>query len=255
MVEPVLRTTATPLDRLTLQEWRDRIATFIGVTYAATSPAHQTEIGRLIDEAHEFISKALGHRPFLRRTTTLSLVADQELYAMPADFRTVRHVLEGTGTDLRRAILSDEEEYWDHFPNQGSGETGHDWDDQQAPHWIYRGLDDSNPPVHVFQRVPTPTSVEAGTDNVTVVYRPLMELLTTSTFNELPASLQSAVSSHVLYKWQMFNKNYEQAAAWKQDREEEIARANINDTRESEKPIEMEIPRNVMDELRLYGWR
>lgn len=252
---PALRTTSSPLDRQTLTEWRNRVCDRIGRSYASLSTTQAAFVDRLIDEAHEFLSQRMGHRPWLKRTTTLSLVANQSSYALPADNRQMRYILEGTGANMRRVAVVTDEEYYDAFP-AAQGESGvaapHPWQDQADPRWFFEGMDASNPPVYLWRRVPTPTSAEAGAANVTCIYRPLMGMLTSDQFNELPAQLTSAVYEQITYKWMLFVGEYEKAKEHRIAREDDITALNVGDAKEVEGPIRLRLPDAARRELSMY---
>ena len=257
MVEPTLRTTSSPLDRYTLAELRDHIAiSRQGRAYADLNTEWQTEVNAQIQSAYEYCSQRLGHITHGQRQTTISLAAGEAKYAMPADYRQVRHVLEGTGDNMRQALVVDQDDYWNSFPPTRAG-TGvsHPWNDQDEPRWFFVGFDDSNPPVATLQRVPTPTSAEAGTDNVTIVYRPYMEITTTSTYNELPPAMREAMAAQVRYMISTISGNQQQAAADRAVREDHIEANLVNDHKEHEKPLYLRLPDATMHELDMYDWR
>ena len=249
MVEPTLQTTTTPFDRQSRAEWRTRVTGWLGVS--SVSAAHQTEIDRIIDSSHEFISQRLGHSPVPRRVTTLSLVADQSRYAMPADFRHLMDILEGTGGNLKKTEINTQEQWLDGFPSSAAGTTAsHQWTDQNSPHWVYRGMDDSDPPVKVYQRVPTPT--EAGTNNVTVHYRSYQELMTATNFGEIDPAAQEAMVEHIRAKHALYRKQVPLAQAHFAAREDELRALAVNDNKEDEKPIVIQPPNNLINEMNLY---
>ena len=251
MVAPVRRTTGTPIDRHTEAEWRTFLGGWIGVTYANLPTPSSTMFDILLDEAYESISQLLGHRPHLKRRTTLSLVADQELYAMPTDYRLLRFILEGTGTSLTRVKVATEEDYLNAFPDPTKSDTPapHPWDDQADPRWFETGMDTSDPPVVIYQRVPTPTSAEAGTNNVTVMYRGLADALDTSVFNELPIAAQKSVRHEFMAQWAAYDKNQQTAAFHMQLRAEAVDSLKQNDMKENEGPIWNAIPDSLQHEL------
>ena len=257
MAEPTLKTTSTPLDQLLQAAWQARIGTWVGVTWANMSTVQQTEGNRLINGAHEFISQRLGHRPWLRREATLSLVTDQGRYAMPADFRHLLDpgILEGTGNSRVRVKINTQEEWRKAFPLATGSSTSaatHEWDNQDDPHWVYRGMDASDPPVVVYERIPAPSSAKAGTDNVTLDYRPYQELMDATNYAELPASMVEATIEHIRMKWATFEGSFNKAAFHRQLREDELAATNINDNKENEHPIRQELPDDFLIEMGLY---
>jgi len=251
MVAPVRRTNSTPIDRNTEAEWRTFFGNWIGVTYANLPTSSQAVFDLLLDEAYESISEALGHRPHLKRRRPLSLVADQELYAMPTDYRLLRFILEGTGTSLTPVKVVTEEDYLNAFPDPTKSDTPapHPWDDQADPRWFETGMDTSDPPVVIYQRVPTPTSAEAGTNNVTVMYRGLADALDTSVFNELPVPAQASVRNEFMAQWSAHNKNYQAAAFHVQMGDKALDRLKQNDMKEHEGPIWNAIPDSLQHEL------
>ena len=173
---------------------------------------------------------------------------------MPADFRQMRYILEGTGTSKRRALIVTDEEYYAAFPTatDDTSTPAHPWTNQNEPRWFAAGSDTSNPPVKVWERVPAPTSAEAGTDNVTIVYRPLMGLLTSDQYNELSASTREATNEHIRFKYLLGRKQYEAAAAHRQAREDELHALRQNDMKESEQPLALRIPDSAESELGMY---
>lgn len=235
------RTTSTPLDPLTQTEWRNTMAGFIGVAYASLSSNDQTELNRIIDEAHEYISERAKHFPWGKRKKTFTISTDSsgtdadsnQVYQMPADFRHEVAISETDGTTRWRCKVSDEEEY--HTAADGS--ASHPWsNDSLRATWFFYGMSSDNPPVQEWVRVGGPTS---GT--ITFIYRPYFGLVASgsNSYTVLPASEVSAIREHCRYKWKLYKNDYTGAAAHRQAREDDIAALEVADRQNSEEPLRL----------------
>jgi hypothetical protein len=238
MPEPTLRTTSNPYNRLTLTELRSTVAQgCFGIPYASLSTQAATDLTRILDSAHEYIDARLGHRPWCRREGTVTLVASQQKYALPADFRQVINITETISGATRLVNYIPKETYramW-------SGDTTHPLTRQDSPYWMADGLDNSNPPVFVVSRIPTPTSAEAG-GTWSVYYRPFFGLLANDSYVDVLPGAVEAIVEHAKYKFALQNGSYEKAAAHRSAREDELAALLVHDPHESESIQQIQLP-------------
>lgn len=229
----VLKTTTTPLARLTQTQWRDEFVTWLGLNSYTNdlSAAQKTDLNRYIDASHEYVDKRFGHEPWAMREQTLSLVDGTATYALRADTRTIMLITEvNTSSITRRVHVTSKKEWAGKW--KGGSET-HPWNVQTVPHWFLDGMDSSQPPVQQWKRQPSPDSTVAGTNNVTVYYRPYYNLLGSGedSFTDLPANAVEAIRMHLLYKWAVRNKEWADAAQYKAAREDEIGAEAIADNK------------------------
>ena len=225
------KTTSAPLDRLTRTEWRDAIAFTIGVAWSGLPTTHQTQIDRIINEAHEKLSQMLGHQPWAIRHYSFSTVASQAEYAVPADFRHMLSIVE-TGTDSskeRPFIARDASDY----ANAHDQTDTHPWDVRDKATWFYNGMDDSTPPVQEWKRAPTPT----GVFTVETTYRPRFSLLAdsgTDQFALLPAELSSSIRHEAASKYFAQTRDFEAANMHRAFRNDDFEALTRNNTDTSE---------------------
>ena len=248
MVEPTLKTTSTPYDNQNRAEWRARVTTWLGIdAFSSLATLQQTEVDRLVDAAHEYVSKRLGHRPWMRRVATITLNAAESKFPMPADFRHLLELTEGTGSSEKRVKVRTQKEWLDRLPAAPTTHA-HPWDQQNDPRWVYRGMDSSDPPVVVYERFPTPSA----SSTATAYYRPYHELMDAANFSELPPSSTEGIVAHLRSSHAAFAGQFETANFWRTVREDELAAGNINDNKENEDPINQELPLDFMWEMGIY---
>jgi len=225
------KTTSLPLDRLELSEWRDAAAHTIGIAYANLSTEAQTRLNRIINEEHEKVSALFGHHPWCIRNSTVTTVADQAAYAVPADFRHMLSIVEvGTdGAETRTIIARDLADY----ENAVDGTPTHPWANRDKPTWYYNGMTDQDPPTQEWARVPVPTSAFT----VRIVYRPFLALLNTSgqdKFTVLDARFSSPILNGILSRWHASTKDFEAANFYRALQRDDVEVLRHNDTDTSE---------------------
>lgn len=206
-----LRGVTTALDPLTLAEWRATIGTWIGVEYASLSTAVQTELNRLIDEAHDWVSKEYGHEPWGRRVWTVggsdftAPSTSTGLFELPADCRQILAIQEsenGTGAFAKFTRF----ESW---MDAGRETTSHPWTDQSVPYYFFKAMSDDNPPVQTWQRAPVPS---AAITAMTIIGRPYFTLLGTTgdtQYTELPAQIVPELRHHLRAQWAASRREYD----------------------------------------------
>lgn len=246
-----LKTTSTPLDPLTLTEWRDTIASWLGVAYASLSSSAQAELNRIVNEAHEKISQRAAHYPWGQRRTTIAVTGDNVgqddddnyQYLMPADFRRLLVISESSSGTRYRAKQA---EYLDYL-NAADGVATHPWAaDASNATWFFQGMSDAQPPRQTWVRVGGPATATA-----VVVYVPYLALLSTGadSYTVLPAAEVAAIREEARYKWALFSKDYEAAAVHRQAREDEIASLEIGDRQTHDDPIPLGLADSFRREL------
>ncbi len=228
-----LKTTSAPLDRLTLTEWRATMATWVGETYANLSSVDQTELDRIVNEAHETISQRAAHHPWgTREQTSQTVTAGSDtVYPMPADFRHVIDIKE-TGTNAiwsGRVALSTKSEWYK------AEETTHPWTTRTKPIWFYDGMTAAAPPVMQWRRL--------GADNtgaeIHILYRPYFSLLTTSgndSFTQLPAAEVKAIRYEAQTAWALYDQDFDKVQHYERATERAIAALEVNDRVTTEDP-------------------
>ena len=243
-----LKTTTAPLDLLTLQEWRDQFAAWVGVSYSNLDSTAQTELNRIVNEAHEKISARAAHYPWGQGEQTSQAVAagTDTTYAMPAEFRHVIDIMEtGTNATWRgRVTILDKSDF---YQNRGTGDD-HTWVTRTIPVWFFDGMTNAEPPVQQWRRL----GVDNTAAEIHVLYRPYFSLLTTSgdtSYTQLPAAEVAAIREECRYKWALFTKDYEVAAIHRQARDEEIATLEINDREVSEDPLHLGVDAAFLRQL------
>lgn len=233
------KTTTTPLDPLTLTEWRNTIASWIGESYANLDSDAQTELNRYIDEAHDYISKRFGHEPWTRRVRTIAVSGDavgtdndgNNIYKMWADFRHLIVINEDDGTTTYRAYSADDTDYADRF----DGSATHEWSkDTRRAHWAFYSMSDDQPPQQLWIRVGGPSSVTA-----IVRYRPYLSLLGTGSdsYTVIPAAHVPEIRAHIRTEWAAFTNDTEKYQLQRTVREDHITASAINDTVTTEDPM------------------
>lgn len=201
-----LRTTSNPLVPLTHAEWRTTISSWCGVSYANQSSTVQTELDRLVNEGHDYISKRLGHDPHAKRRWTPSAPSTTDgTFTLPSDVRIVKFITESDGTTTRDGTLVLEDDY---LAAWGDGKTTHPWQEGTRPYYFFEGMSSANPPVQQWKRVPTPTT----SLTVTVMGYPLFGLGENDTYNELPATLVAETRHHIRAEFAAYQRDYETAA-------------------------------------------
>lgn len=229
-----LKTTSAPLARLTLTQWRDEFVTWLGFNSYTNdlTTAQKTILDRFIDGSHEYVDKRFGHEPWATREQNLSLVDGTATYTLNADMRTVILMTETNTSSITRRVHVTSKAEW--FGRWKGGSETHPWNVQTVPHWFFDGMDSSVPPVQQWKRQPSPDSTVAGTNNVTVFYRPFYNLLATSgqdSYTDLPANAIDAIHMRLLHKWSLWQKDWPAAAQYKAAMDEEIAANAIADNR------------------------
>lgn len=231
-----LKTSSSPLDRLTLAEWRQSAAVWLGLSaWTDIDSVLQTEVERFLNEAHDSISKRAAHYPWGTRETTKTVSAGTDTtYAMPADFRHHVSIVEETSTAKTVASVSDHES----FMLAHDGTSAHPWTYRNTPVWFFDGMDDSAPPVQQWRRV------GAGNSGATarIRYRPMFGLLNTSgsdQFTDLPAPEVGAIRAKFFLMVARFRGDTEKVAIWKDAMEEAIAENEINDHVTTETPYRL----------------
>lgn len=200
-----LRTTSNPLVPLTHAQWRTTIGAWNGVVYADTSATTQTELDRLINEAHDYISKRLGHDPYAKRRWTPTAPSTTDgTFTLPSDVRIVKFITESDGETTRDATLVLEDDYRQAW---GSGHTVHPWQEGVTPYYFFEGMTSDNPPLQQWKRVPTPLVALT----VTVVGYPIFGLGENDTYTELPATLVAETRHHIRSEFASFQRDYETA--------------------------------------------
>lgn len=244
-----LRTATTTLDPLTLAEWRNTIATWLGISYANIDTSAQTELNRMIDEAHEYISQRFGHEPWTMREKSLSLASGTGTLSMDADVRHVILITETYSGSTREAILTTKADY---LAAWGEGFDTHPWNGQTEARWFFDGMTSDNPPQQQWRRVPTPDGAVTGT----ALVRPYFTLLGTTgdtQYTELPPHAVSALREHLRALWALFERNYEAYGIHRQAREEQLAAMAQSDNPAGavEQPIEITTPSVFRKEMNL----
>ena len=232
-----LKTTSLPLDNLTLTEWRDTIATWVGVSYANLPTTLQNELNRLINEAHDYVSKRFGHEPWTTRETTVAVTSSSATYPMPADFRHWIVGQEEGSTDTIRVLTASKADYMNAW---GGGTSTHPWAEggsANRPTWFFDGMTGDEPPVQQWKRAQTPTT----SVTLRIHYRPYFSLLSTGadSYTVLPAGYVPEIRAHLMHKWAIYTKDFTQAGVLRQVREDEIAASQINDNVSTEDPVQM----------------
>jgi hypothetical protein len=230
-----LKTTTLPLDQLLLSEYRTTFAdVWLGVAYANMDTNEQTELNRMINEAHEYISQRAAHHPWgIREQTSQTVSAGTDtVYEMPADFRHVISIKE-TGTNATwsgRVTFSDKDEWYK------AEQDTHPWVSRTVPIWFFDGMTAAAPPVQQWRRI--------GKDNtgaeIHILYRPYFSLLTTTADNDrytqLPAAEVKAIKHEFMHQWKLFEGEFEAAGHYRSAREDAIAALETNDRVTNEDP-------------------
>jgi len=223
-----LRTVTTPYDPQTTAEIQAAVATKIGRAYSGWDTVFQTEVNRIIDNSGEYITKRFGHEPWMLHELSLSLAASTATLTLAAAARQVMTIVETYDGTTRLVTPTTKREYllaW------GAGATSHPWSQQSQPYWFLDGMDDSNPPLQQWKRVPTPDKAITAT----ALVRPYLTLRSTTgdtQYTHLPAHAAAALMEYVYEKVLMFMGDYEQAAQHKRSMEDEIAANLIADAPE-----------------------
>jgi hypothetical protein len=225
-----LRAVTTALDSLTLTEWRNTLATWFGVAYADLDSDVQTELNRLIDEAHDWVSKIYGHERWSRRVWTVggsdftAPSTSTGLFDLPADCRQIISIQEsedGTGAEGKFTN-------YESWMQAGAGTTAHPWDNQSAPYYFFKAMSDANPPVETWQRVPTPATAATA---MTILGRPYFTLLGTTgdtQYTELPPQVVPELRHHLRAQWFAFRMEYEKVGIEIQLRDDAVRATQVN---------------------------
>lgn len=217
-----LRTISTPLDPLTLTEWRDTVAGWCGVAYANIDSAAQTELNRYIEEAHDYISKRFGHEPWTMQEWSVSLASGTATFTLDAAVRTVMTITESNGTTTRVVQPATKREYLEAW---GSGAQTHPWNSQTDPHYLFDGVDNSDPPVQQWKRVPTPDTALT----ITVLGRPYFGLIASENYTHLPAGVTKELRHHIRAEWAAYKSDYDKAEREMRLAEHYISATQVND--------------------------
>lgn len=222
-----LRTTSTPLDQLTLTEWRNTIADWCGVSYANLSTSHQTELNRYIEEAHDYITKRMAHLPWAQRVSAPTLSASSTTVSMPADFRTMLRITETESGSTTNAIVVTKLDWYEAWGT--GGRTTHPWAESSAvPRWYFDGMTSDNPPVAQWKRANTSTNAIT----LSFLYVPYFGLVSSDSYTELPAGAVPEIRHHIRGLWAAFRQEYEKANAEFALREQHIAASNVADNKD-----------------------
>ena len=241
-----LKTAQTPLAAQTLAQWRTEAGLWIGETYSSLSTDLKTTFDRLLNEAHDYISKRAAHQPWGVEETTLTLTAGVDtLYAMPASFRHLILIVEeeagGAKTRVEQTTKID-------YMNAETGSTAHQWATNTVPKWFFDGYTTAEPPVQQWRRI--------GTDKTgataRVQFRPYFGVLAASgqdAYTVLPAAEVPAIRAQFQYSWALFRKNFDEAGVYRQVRDDEIAANEINDRVTVEDPPMQGLTESFLREL------
>ena len=247
-----LRAVTAALDPLTLAEWRDRVCFWIGVTYTNLSDIAKTELNRLIDEVHDWVSKEYGHEPWARRVWTIggsdfsSPSTSDGIFTLPADCRHIIRIQESeNGTGVVGNITKMEA-----WMSVGAGATAHPWNLQDQSFYFFKAMSNDNPPVQTWQRVPTPTTALSA---MTILGRGYFTLLTGTgdgSYTEIPAQLVPEMSHHAKALWASYRGDYQKTSAEMSLRNDAVRSTQINDAPDgAEVLIEPQPPQEFFDEM------
>lgn len=237
----------SPFDPLTLTEWRNTIATWVGVPYSSQNSSITTELDRMIDEAHDYISKRKGHDPWTQREATFTLAASTATASLGYDVRTLIDIAESYSGNTQLATITTKRDYllaWGKTPR-----ASHPWDDQNKPYYYFDGMTSDNPPKQQWKRVPTPDA----TVSVTYVYHPYFELLASGSYAELPAHAVAEIRAYIKYRWQMEYGDQQKAMGYKSMLEDELRASSVADDQygASLHAIGIELPAQFQNEMNL----
>ncbi len=226
-----LRDVTTALDALTLTEWRDTICSWLGQEYSGLSTTSQAELNRLINEAHDWVSKTYGHQSWAQRVWTIggsdfsAPSTSTGQFDLPHDIRHVMAIQEseaGTGATGRITSMSN-------WMSAGADLVSHPWTSQSTPYYFFRAMSDANPPVEIWQRTPIPTSTIAA---MTIVGRPYFTLLGSSgdtQYTEIPPQHVPELRHHLRAQFAAFEQDYAKVTIEMQLRDDAVRATQIND--------------------------
>jgi len=221
-----LRTTTSPLDRLTETELRNTVATWSGISYDNLATATQTELNRILEEAHEYISKRMAHYPWAVREKEETLSASSQTISMPADFRSMRQITETQGGKTKLVQITTKADFVASWGTQGR--STHPWAESAAePRWFFDGMTSDDPPVAQWKRAKSDSSAIT----VTFYYTPYFGLISSDTFVELPASAYPEIRHEMRAEYAALRREYDVAREERGLREEKIQASNIADNR------------------------
>ena len=243
------RTITSPYDPQTQAEMRAWIGTALGQTYANMDTALQTEVDRIIDASGEYITKTMRHEPWaLHEIASQTLASGTATVTLAAAVRHVVVINETYDSITRNVRPSSKMEYMQAW---GDGSTTHPWaTSQSSPRWFFDGMDDSNPPLQQWKRVPTPDKAIT----YTVLARPYMTLMGTTgdtQYTHLPANAAQALKDYCMEKVAILQRDWEGATFFKRSLEDEIAVNNIGDNPEGawEGARLMQVPEDYLIEM------
>lgn len=247
-----LRDTSSALAPETLARWRQTIGSWCGVDYDNMDTAAQTELNRLIDEAHDWVSSNHGHQTWAQRVWTVggsdftAPSTSTGLFTLPSDCRHIVSLQEsedGTGAAGQITTMVD-------WMAAGAGETSHPWDNQNTPRYFFKAMSDANPPVETWQRQPIPSSAITA---MTIVGRPFFEPLGTSGSSQypgIPPQYTPQLRHHLRAQWAAFTQEYEKVGIETQLRDDAVRSVQINDAPfGAEQPMSLEPPIEFEQEL------
>jgi len=242
-----LRTIDTPFDPETNAELQAKIGTYLGTTWANLPTVLQTEYQRIIDASAEYLSKRFGHEPWMIHEEDLALAADTATLTLAAECRHVLTLIE-TYDGKTRTVQPTTKREW--MLAWGTGADSHPWSTQTRPYWFFDGMDDSNPPLQQWKRVPTPDKAITGT----ALYRPYLTLRGSSgdtQYSHIPANAAMAQEDYILARVEKQAKNFDKAGVHKQFMEDEISAIQVADNPEGawETAREVEAPGWVGQEM------
>lgn len=223
-----LRTASAPYDQHTLDEWKATIGSWIGVTYANLSSASQTELVRLINDVHEFISQKFGHDPHAKREWTPTAPdTTNGLMTLAVDVRQVEAITETDAAGDRRVVtISTKLDYYAALNNTSGDDEP--WTNQETPVYFFDGWDNSDPPAQQWRRVPTPDETVVTKVLGTCYYG----VLETDAYTQLPPSFVPAIRDFIRSEWSAFTKNKEDADFYEARAERKVADLSKNDVNE-----------------------
>lgn len=246
-----LRTASAPYDPLTLDEWKATLGSWVGVAYASLSSTSQTEMVRIINDVHEFISQKFGHDPHAKREWTLTAPSTTDgTTTLAVDVRNLEAITETDAAGDRRPVsVTTKLDYY--AAMNATSDSDEPWTYQESPHYFFDGWDNSDPPAQQWRRVPTP----GETLTVKAVGTCYFGVLETDVYTQLPPSFVPAIRDFCRSEWAAFTKDKESADYYEARAERKVADLSKNDVNEGNVGVSrvVEPPSEFYDEISWDG--
>lgn len=231
----------TPYDAQTLAEWQARFGIWLGETWANLDSTLQTELGRYINEAHNYIERSYGDAEWSIHRASIAVTGDNAgtdddgnyLYKMPVAFRRLVVIREAGSTEKKRARTSKLINYVNAW---NDGTATHPWAaDSRQSTWFFHSWSDDSPPRQQWVRI----GGESSGVTAIVFFRPFWGLLATGVEDEypgIPADVQAELDAHMKARTAAFKGDMDKYQLFSAIRNEEHAQTE-NATDFGEDPV------------------